>query len=369
MGRLAALDFIDRADGQELTALDDADLIAHFGQLGEDVRADEDRFAVGGQLANHLAQLDACPRIEAVGRLIENQHAGIVDHRPAQAEPLPHAFREAADRLGRQLVEPRKAHRVLDGLMALAAGQAVRAGEEVEILVAIDVGIGAEIVGHEAEAAADAIGIVDAREAIDERVASGRQIERRQNSHAGRLARAVGADVAEHLAAADLERHVLHGTRRAEEAKQPLQFDDRMIGWCDHVVQYSVSPADHVKTGLFADTADAGDDERRAVRRWRCRCQGRAGARLEAWRGRSWFRAGSSSSADRRALESLVPKRSGACRARRRCCRSARSDSGREGNAGSTAEVSFCQNHLGALSDRSWQALPLSRLRIDLPSK
>ena len=96
---------------------------------------------------------------------------GIVNHRPAQAEPLPHPFRQAADRFVGQLIQPREAHRVLNRLMPLAAGEAIGAGKEIEILVAIDVGIGAEIVGHEAQPAADAIGIVDARKAIDKGVA------------------------------------------------------------------------------------------------------------------------------------------------------------------------------------------------------
>src|SRR5262245_47913418 len=39
--RLLPLNLGNRTDGQQLAALDDADLIAHFGQFGENVRADE----------------------------------------------------------------------------------------------------------------------------------------------------------------------------------------------------------------------------------------------------------------------------------------------------------------------------------------
>ena len=92
----------------------------------------------------------------------------------------------------------------------------------------VDVLVRAEIVGHEAEPAAHAVGIVDDREAVDERVAGGRLVERGQDPHAGRLAGAVGADVAEHLARGDRERHVVHRVRVVEHAMQAAELDL----WC-----------------------------------------------------------------------------------------------------------------------------------------
>jgi len=46
--------------------------------------------------------------------------------------------------------------------MPLAADDAVAAGEEVEVFVTIHVGIRAEIIRHESQAAANAVGIVNA---------------------------------------------------------------------------------------------------------------------------------------------------------------------------------------------------------------
>src|SRR5204863_7629284 len=104
-------------------------------------------------------------------------HARVMNHGSSQAEPLSHAFRESADRLMGQLIEPCEAHRVLDRLMPLAASQAVGTSEEVEVFIAIDVGIGAKVIGHEAEAATNAIGVVDTGKTVNERVDGGRQIE------------------------------------------------------------------------------------------------------------------------------------------------------------------------------------------------
>src|SRR5262245_43813068 len=127
--RLLTLNFVHRADGQELAAFDDSDLIAHLSQLGKNVRADEHGFALGGKLADHFAQLNARPWIKPIGRLVENQHARIVNHRPAQAQSLSHAFGKSTNWLCRQVVETRKAHRVLDRLMTLATDESVRSSK------------------------------------------------------------------------------------------------------------------------------------------------------------------------------------------------------------------------------------------------
>ena len=68
------------------------------------------------------------------------------------------------------------------------------------------------------------------RKAVDERVAGSRVVERCENPHARRLARAVGADVTEDLARVDFERHVVDGLRFAEVAVQVPQLDERMVG-------------------------------------------------------------------------------------------------------------------------------------------
>src|SRR5262245_54824372 len=120
--------------------------------------------------------------------------------------------------------------------MPLATGQAIGAGKEIEVLVAIDVGIGAKVIGHKAEAAPHAIGVVDTREAIHVGVAGGRQVKRRQNPHACGLASAVRSDVAKHLPLADVKRHVLYRARHAKEAMQAAELDHRAGSASDHFV-------------------------------------------------------------------------------------------------------------------------------------
>ena len=149
----------------------------------------------------------------------------IVDQRPAQAKPLLHPLGEPVDGLLGQHVQAGEAHHAVDGVDPLPAAKLVRPREEIQVFADVDVGIGGEVVGHEAQAAADPVGIVDHGEAVDQGVAGGGQVQRGQDPHAGRLAGAVGADVAENLPLVDRERDVVDRPRAAEMPVQVSQLD------------------------------------------------------------------------------------------------------------------------------------------------
>ena len=71
------------------------DLVAEVGQLGQDVRGDQDRLAHPVQFLEQLADLDAGPRVQAAGRLVQQQHLRIVQQHAGQAQPLLHAARQS----------------------------------------------------------------------------------------------------------------------------------------------------------------------------------------------------------------------------------------------------------------------------------
>ncbi len=52
---------------------------------------EEDRLAHLLKFAQQLTHLDPRPRVEAAGRLVEDEHLGIVGQRARQAEALLHA--------------------------------------------------------------------------------------------------------------------------------------------------------------------------------------------------------------------------------------------------------------------------------------
>ena len=75
--------------------VDDDDALAGLTDLGKDVRAQDDR-VVAAELLDQPARLDDLLRVEAGGRLVEDQHLGVVEQRLREADPLPVALRELA---------------------------------------------------------------------------------------------------------------------------------------------------------------------------------------------------------------------------------------------------------------------------------
>ena len=102
--RLAELprDLVQRAEGPQPAARDDGDAVADPRQLRQDVAGDEQRLAAVGQVEQHLAHLDAGLRVEAVGRLVEDEHSRVVQQRAGDGDALLHAV---AERLHVQVAE------------------------------------------------------------------------------------------------------------------------------------------------------------------------------------------------------------------------------------------------------------------------
>ena len=148
-------------------AVDDRDAGAQLLELGQDVAADDDGLAHRAQLAEQLAQLDPGARVEARGRLVEQQHLRIVDQRVGQAQPLLHPAREGLDVRVALVAEVDQLEQVGDHPAPAGRRQPVAAGEEVEVLPDLHVVVDAEGVGHEAEDAPDLVGVPGDRPAGD----------------------------------------------------------------------------------------------------------------------------------------------------------------------------------------------------------
>ena len=90
-------DGLHGAGREDPAFLDHRDDVADLGELGQDVRAEEDGLAVGGELANQRAELDARARVEVRGRLVEDEQLRIVNDRPAERDALLETLGEAFD--------------------------------------------------------------------------------------------------------------------------------------------------------------------------------------------------------------------------------------------------------------------------------
>ena len=82
---------------QQAALVDDADAVRQAGDLGQDVAGHEDRHALfAGQLEQQLADLDDPGRVQAVGRLVQQEQLGVVQQRLGQPQALGVALREGA---------------------------------------------------------------------------------------------------------------------------------------------------------------------------------------------------------------------------------------------------------------------------------
>ena len=85
------------------TGDDDLDVAGEPLDLLEDVRAEEHGAAVVAELAQQVHQVHALARVDAVERLVEQQHGRIVDERRGDLDPLPHALGVGVDPPGGRL--------------------------------------------------------------------------------------------------------------------------------------------------------------------------------------------------------------------------------------------------------------------------
>src|SRR5262249_29309504 len=104
---------------------------------------------------------------------------------------------------------------------------AVRAGEEAEVLLDREIRVEGEGLRHVPGGALDALALPRDVPPGDAGVAGGRRDQSAQHADRGRLAGAVRAEETEDRAALDLEREPDDGIEGPEPAPQPLGGDDR----------------------------------------------------------------------------------------------------------------------------------------------
>jgi hypothetical protein len=90
-----------RALGDDAAAVHDHEPVAELLGLVHVVRGEHERHALLLQPVQPLPQHVPRLRVEPGGRLVEQQHLGLVDQRPRDREPALHAARERIDRESR----------------------------------------------------------------------------------------------------------------------------------------------------------------------------------------------------------------------------------------------------------------------------
>ena len=163
--------------------------------------------------------------VQAAGRLVEDQHLGVVQEHAGQAQPLRHAAGKAGDEGLALVAQVDQVEHLVADLLPPRTLDAVGRGEELQVLDDLHVVVDAEEVGHVADDPPDLLGMRVDRVAADAGLAPGGLQERGQDPHRRRLAGTVGADVAEEVALVEVQGQVLQGVQFAVDFGQVLCLD------------------------------------------------------------------------------------------------------------------------------------------------
>ena len=121
------------ASASTLPLGDDDRARAHGVHFLEDMRRHDDGLVLRHRI-DQAAHFVFLVRIEAVGRLVENQHGRIVHDRLGQTDAALEALRQGIDRLFEHAVQMQAFDHIVDALRAARAGQAAHVGDESEEL-------------------------------------------------------------------------------------------------------------------------------------------------------------------------------------------------------------------------------------------
>ena len=207
--------------GDDLPAADDDELVGHGLDLAQQVGGEQD----GARPVGEVAQQPAHPRdalgIEAVGRLVEDQHARLAEQRLGDPEPLAHAERVGADALlGGGLREPDVLHQLVDAPPL----DPEHLGAQGERLAAAAAGVLGGGVQQDADLAAR-VGQAAVARAEHRGVAGVGVREPADHAQRGGLAGAVGAEEAGHGAGLAVEGDVIDGRLAAVALGEMLDGD------------------------------------------------------------------------------------------------------------------------------------------------
>jgi hypothetical protein len=204
----------------QLAAVDDHDLVDGLRHLGEHVARDQDRPALARERPEEVAEPADALRVEAVRRLVQDEHLGIAEERGGQAEALPHPQRVALHAATAGLSEVDECQDLVHARARDPAGD----GEHAEVVPSRPARMGVERLEQDPDAHDRVVELAVAR-AQDRRASRGRLDEAEDRAHRRRLARAVGAEEPRDPARADREREVVDGEGGAEPLREPVDLD------------------------------------------------------------------------------------------------------------------------------------------------
>ena len=196
---------------------------AQFFDLRQDVRRQEDRLPALARLVDATPELLLHQRVEAARRFVEQQHVGPPRECGHEGDLLPVALGVGPGPLREVEFEP------FDEFAAVGlVDAALQSGEQFEALFTGEARPEADVTGHVGQVGVH-LGGAGNVDALDLGAAGRRFDQPEEESERRRLARAVRAEEAEHLALGDVERQIVQRNDRSEPLRQPVHADRRSV--------------------------------------------------------------------------------------------------------------------------------------------
>ena len=95
----AAFELIGGSLGNQLPLIENCDPVGELVRFLQVLRGEQDRHTAGHEVADDLPHRVAAARVQAGGRLVEEDDAGVADQGHREVEPTPHAAGVGGGRL------------------------------------------------------------------------------------------------------------------------------------------------------------------------------------------------------------------------------------------------------------------------------
>jgi len=202
----------------QLADVHDADMRADLFDLGEQVGGEQHGDATGGEIGDERTHLAGALRVEAVGRLVEDEQLTWLQQRRRDAQPLPHAQRIVPEPFAGGRAEADPIQRAGDPLRAgRRVRGAVRGVQSAQVVPARQVRVKRRTLDQCAHPGQHALGVLRDPAAEQGAGPRGRAHEAEQHADRRRLARAIRPEEPVHRAVRDGERDVIDGDLAAAE--------------------------------------------------------------------------------------------------------------------------------------------------------
>jgi hypothetical protein len=220
-----AFELVRRAFGDQLPVVEERDPVGEFVGLFQVLRGEEDRDPVRGEAADDLPHGATAARVQAGGRLVEVDDAGVADQRHREVEPAPHATGVGGGRLLGRVDQVEPFEQFGGAPPAFGPAEMVQVRHEDEVLLTGEELVDGGVLAGDADRGAYRVGVTGQVMARDAYLAAVGADERGQDLHHGGLARAVGAEQREDRSLGDLQIDAVEHDLVAVRLAQPGRHD------------------------------------------------------------------------------------------------------------------------------------------------